>query len=102
MLCPDWQVTPGGGVNTFSGVLTPQDNFSGRSTTRFGIDDSPPFSTGDFVWAIPWRYQVSGGTLTTFTTVNEHFTADATGMATAEKAGAGPYSKKASDPTTTF
>ncbi len=65
-------------------------------------DNPPPFSVGDFLWAIPWQYQASGGAFIAFTTVNHHETADATGLATIEKAGAGPYSKNASDPTSTY
>ncbi len=65
-------------------------------------DDSPPFAIGDFLWAIPWQYQLNAGALTTFTTANQHITSDAAGTATIEKAGAGPFSKKATDPTTTF
>jgi hypothetical protein len=65
-------------------------------------DEPAPFSTGDFLWAIPWQYQASGGTLTTFTTANEHITADATGTGTISKAGAGPFSKNASDPTSSY
>jgi hypothetical protein len=65
-------------------------------------DDPPPFSSGDFVWPIPWQYQAPGGALTTFTTANHHSTAAATGTATISKAGAGPFSKNASDPTTSY
>jgi hypothetical protein len=42
------------------------------------------------------------GSLTNFTTANHHETADATGRGTIEKAGAGPFSKNASDPTSSF
>jgi hypothetical protein len=38
-------------------------------------DDPPPFSNGDFLWPIPWRYQAPGGALTTFTTANHYQTA---------------------------
>jgi hypothetical protein len=65
-------------------------------------DNAPPFSTGDFLWAIPWQYQAPGGSLTTFTTADHHMTATQNGTGTISKAGAGPYSKNASDPTTTF
>jgi hypothetical protein len=65
-------------------------------------DDPPPFSTGDFLWAIPWQYQAPGGVLTTFTTANHHSTANAAGTATIQKAGAGPFSKNATDPTTSY
>jgi len=65
-------------------------------------DDPPPFSVGDFLWAIPWQFKVGSGALTTFTTLNHHSTADATGKATIEKGGAGRYSKNASDPTSTY
>jgi hypothetical protein len=65
-------------------------------------DGPPPFSNGDFLWPIPWQYQAPGGALTTFMTANHHQTADATGTATISKAGAGPFSKNASDPTTSY
>jgi len=65
-------------------------------------DDPPPFSTGDFLWAIPWDYEAPGGALTQFIIVNHHQTASPDGTATIEKAGAGPFSKNASDPTTTY
>jgi hypothetical protein len=64
---------------------------------------APPFSTGDFVWHLPWQYQTpAGGALNMFTAVTHHQTADGNGLATIEKAGAGPFSKLASDPTSTF
>jgi len=66
----------------------------------------PPFSTGDFVWQLPWQYQIPTGALTVFTTATHHQTAAASGandgLATIEKAGAGPFSKLASDPTSGF
>lgn len=66
----------------------------------------PPFSTGDFVWQLPWQYQIPAGTLAVFTTATHHQTAAAQGandgLATIEKAGAGPFSKLASDPTSGF
>ncbi len=65
-------------------------------------DNPPPFSTGDFLWPVPWQYQAPGGSLTTFTTANHHMTADQNGNGTISKAGAGPYSKNASDPTTSY
>jgi len=70
------------------------------------LDDPPPFSNGDFLWPIPWQYKAPEGALTTFTTANQRMSAVATSstaaIATISKAGAGPYSKNASDPTTTF
>ena len=73
---------------------------NGTDTVDTG-DDGPPFSAGDFLWAIPWRYHV-GSSITAFTTANHHQTADAAGKTTIEKAGAGPFSKNASDPTSPF
>ncbi len=66
------------------------------------LDNPPPFSVGDFLWQIPWQYKTSTGPLTNFTTANHHETADANGRGTIEKAGAGPFAKNASDPTTTY
>jgi hypothetical protein len=65
-------------------------------------DNPPPFSVGDFLWQIPWQYKSSTGSLTAFTTVYHHETADATGKGTIEKGGAGPFSKNASDPTSSY
>jgi len=65
-------------------------------------DLGPPFSVGDFLWPIPWQYSVGTGSQTQFTMANQHHFADATGKASAEKAGAGPFSKNASDPTSSF
>lgn len=65
-------------------------------------DKVPPFSIGDFLWAIPWQYKVNGGALTAFTTANHHQFTDAAGKASIEKAGAGPFSKNVSDPTSTY
>jgi hypothetical protein len=65
-------------------------------------DNPPPFSVGDFLWQIPWQYQSSTGSLTNFTIVYHHETADANGKGTIAKGGAGPYTKNASDPTTTY
>jgi hypothetical protein len=65
-------------------------------------DKGPPFSVGDFLWAIPWQYKVTGGTLKNFTVANHHQMADAAGKATIEKAGAGPFSKNANDPPSSY
>jgi hypothetical protein len=62
----------------------------------------PPFGVGDFLWAIPWEFSVSGSPRTAFTTANHHATADAVGTATIAKKGAGPFSRVPSDPTSTF
>ena len=60
----------------------------------------PPFSRGDFLWAIPWQYQIGAIPLTPFTVANHHETADAVGTATIAKKGAGPFTRVPSDPTT--
>ncbi len=64
----------------------------------FSGDWSPPFANGNFNWPIPWRYVVNGSPVQFFT-ANHHMTSDAAGNATIEKAGAGPFTKNASDPT---
>jgi hypothetical protein len=71
-------VVPISGCNTSTGCLAGGD--------QVGVDDSnTPFSTGDFVWHLPWAYQILSGTFTTFTTVTHHDTAAASGLATIEK-----------------
>jgi hypothetical protein len=74
---------------------------NGTDTIDSG-NNPPPFSVGDFLWQIPWQYKSSTGSLTAFTIVNHHETADATGKGTIEKGGAGPFSKNASDPTSSY
>jgi len=99
----------------FSGLAHPQDTFGGvggcNVTTGCLVnphdmvdsgDKGPPFSVGDFVWAIPWQYWVGGAARTTFTTATHHMFTDATGKASIEKAGAGPFSKNAADATSTY
>ena len=58
--------------------------------TVFSGDGGPPFSVGDFLWAIPWEFSVGGSPRVSFTTANQHATADAVGTATISKKGAGP------------
>lgn len=70
--------------------------------TIFSGQLGPPFSVGDFLWAIPWEFSVGGSARRAFTTANHHATADAVGTATIAKKGAGPFSKAAGDPTSTF
>jgi hypothetical protein len=65
-------------------------------------DHLPPFSIGDFLWQIPWQHKAPTGSLTNFTIVYHHETADANGRGTIAKGGAGPYAKNANDPTTTY
>jgi len=98
-----------------NGSPHPQNNFGGvggcNVTTGclvFQFDEvytgtkGPPFSIGDFLWAIPWQYWVGSAARTQFATANHHQFTDATGKASIEKAGAGPFSKNASDPTSTY
>jgi hypothetical protein len=68
-----------------------------------------PYAKGDFLWEIPWRYGVrvpSPGKppsdATKFTTAKQYATADATGHATIEKKGAGPFFADANDPTSGY
>jgi hypothetical protein len=65
-----------------------------------------PYSDGYFLWPIPWHIGArvpSPGKKPLdskpFTTANHHATADATGRATIEKKGAGPFSRVPDDPT---
>jgi hypothetical protein len=98
-----------------NGVVHPQGDWfavgAGNSTTGCQVDalDSvrtrdrpPPYSAGDFLWAIPWQYRVGTGTPETFTIANQHSTADDSGTATIEKKGSGAFSKVPSDPTVDY
>jgi hypothetical protein len=67
---------------------------------------SPPFGNGTFLWAIPWQYRAGSGAARTFTTAN-HFAmalhvplVGILGSATITKKGAGPFTRVATDPTT--
>jgi hypothetical protein len=64
----------------------------------------PPYGVGTFNWPIPWRYRKAGTTSsgTIFYTANHYATADNIGTATIQKAGAGPFSRVPSDPTSTY
>jgi hypothetical protein len=61
-----------------------------------------PFADGTFSWPIPWQYKVGTSALTDFTTANHEETVDATGKATIEKKGAGPFEKELDDPSSGF
>ena len=65
-------------------------------------DNGPPFSVGSFLWPIPWEFRLPGKTYSAFTTANHSQAADAAGKASIGKAGAGPFSKNAADPSSTF
>ncbi|HKQ53960.1 MAG TPA: hypothetical protein VJT74_16410 [Pyrinomonadaceae bacterium] len=61
---------------------------------------TPPYADGDFLWPIPWQYQVRVDlSPVTFFTANHHQTSDPAGTATIEKARVGPFSKMAPEPT---
>jgi hypothetical protein len=85
-----------GNCNTATGCQA-----NGMDTVDTG-DGVGPFAVGDFLWAIPWQYQTTSGSLVQFTVANQHFVANSTGAATVSKAGAGPFTKNVSDPTSTY
>jgi hypothetical protein len=71
-----------GNAATGSRVMTTDTVWSGSK--------GPPYSEGDFLWAIPWWYGVRGshpGGVAVFATGNQHATADASGRATIQKKG---------------
>jgi hypothetical protein len=77
--------------------------------TVHGTMAHTPYAAGDFLWQIPWRFGVAvpspgkpPSDSTMFTTANQHATADATGRATIEKKGAGPFFADANDPTSGY
>src|SRR5713226_1855308 len=66
--CPTASPAPTDPGTVFSGVLTPQDNFSGRSTTRFGIAEVINLSYSAPVAAVElgglqWTIVSGGGSL---------------------------------------
>jgi hypothetical protein len=68
-LCPIGSQGGNTGGNVFSGVLTPQDNFSGRSSSRFGIAEVINLSfnaqvTAAALGGLQWSIVSGGGSLT--------------------------------------
>lgn len=63
----------------------------------------PPYAVGDFLWPIPWQCSTDGGTTwTQIVIANHHATCSATGVASISKAGAGPFTKNAADPSSGY
>lgn len=91
-----WMSIGPGNINTGCRVYTIDAVRSGTL--------GPPYSAGDFIWQIPWEFRVgsSGSPVYSFFRNHHAYSLDASGTAYIEKAGAGPFSKKASDPTSGF
>jgi transglutaminase-like putative cysteine protease len=62
---------------------------------------APPLINGDFTWPIEWEFRVGSGAQKAFTTVTHFQESDAT-RAQIQKGGAGPFSKKHSDPASSY
>ncbi len=62
----------------------------------------PMWGNGIFDWNIPREWRVGTGSPTQYTTLLHHFVSDSTGKGTISKGGAGPFSKNAADPTSTY
>ena len=60
------------------------------------------WGNGEFKWNIPREWRIGTGSATQYTTLLHHFVSDAAGKGTISKGGAGPFSKNANDPTSTF
>jgi hypothetical protein len=91
---------PGGLGNAITGtpVSPPVDHiasFGGvRPRTVLGV---PFCGQSDFLWAIPWEFQVPGAARVPFdhgATANHHITSDVLCNARIEKGGAGPFCRK--------
>ena len=96
-------VTTVGDGNSSTGCMV------NATDTVHGTMAHTPYAKGDFLWQIPWRFGVAEPSpgeppsdATVFTTATQHATADATGRATIEKKGAGPFSADANDPTSGY
>jgi outer membrane protein OmpA-like peptidoglycan-associated protein len=70
--------------------------------TVFTGAKGPPYSVGFFLWPIERQYRVGTGAPVTFTIANHIQWVDAAGKATITKHGAGPFSRNAADPTSTY
>ncbi len=68
-----------------------------------GTDDDlgPPYSDGTFLWEIPWKFRVSGGSPKQFTTMKQLKEIDSTGKLTITK-GNIKVSKELNDPTSSI
>ena len=95
-------VHPVGGWRTVgNGNLTTGCPVNTTDTIDTG-DDAAPFAIGNFLWAIPHEYENEAGAAVPYTIANHVMSATAAGAATIEKAGAGPFTKAANDPTTSY
>jgi hypothetical protein len=93
---------PVGGWRTVGNGNATTGNPVNTSDTIDSGDDSPPFAIGNFLWAIPHEYQNGAGAAVPYTLANHVMSATAAGAATIQKAGAGPFTKNAADPTSTY
>jgi len=87
---------PGGAGNLATGtpVSPPRDRAAAQAAPASTVLGVPICGEGDFLWAIPWEFSVSGGPRAPFTggfTANQHFTSTFFCNGTVEKAGAGPF-----------
>jgi len=82
------------GVDTVS-TMTSRPNFSLGSF--LGL--TPRDWSGFFLWPIQWQFRAPGGPLVTYMIANHICTIDPAGTAIITKAGAGPFSRALSDPT---
>jgi outer membrane protein OmpA-like peptidoglycan-associated protein len=88
-----------GNATTGTPVSPPQDQISGSGLVATGkFAGFPTCGTGsDFLWAIPWEFQVGTGARTPFAggfTANHHMTSTFFCAATIEKGGAGPFCRR--------
>ena len=90
-----WNGVDDGDINNGCKEDYPQD--------EIWTEQGPPYSIGDFVWPIPVEYKADDGVVHTLTAnQNHHEEADANGKCTISKYGAGPFSKNASDPNSSW
>ena len=91
-----WNGVTDGNINTGCKEDYPEDEiWSGQP--------GPPYSIGDFVWPIPVEYKADDGVVHTLTSnQNHHEQADTSGKCTISKYGTGPFSKNASDPSSSW
>jgi hypothetical protein len=85
-----WWSISSGNSSTGCLVLIDDNIYSGEKGS--------PYSNGQFNWPIPREYKADDGIPHEFTTANHNQVADSAGKCTIQKHGAGPFSKNASDP----
>lgn len=80
-------INPNGSTDWWDKVFTGLYKPGGPKAQGFGVCPLFAGTRGEFTWPLPWTFKTPGGSKITTIIVPQHFTSDATGRATADKAG---------------